>query len=588
VYKTRAAVVRKKKQISTADVAVTVAAADVGADGGTVKGGNPKDDNLTTVQKDNLPDNLTTVQKDNLPVNVEGGTDNSIIQNEVTTPFSHHGTLPIFLNEPFKNHTLQLDVEKVEKLNGDNWLCTYIIDFLLRHGLPPHKPYYVLVPTSDLEPVLDYYNAKSKSTVKEDIEMVANIRKLYKNFTTKQFRITTITVNKGLFYVIDMTFDATDADGDYFQNITVYDSLVRSDRNRGAQLKNSFAISLFKKIQDFFYNYIIFDVHSDIKENYKQQVLKEIGYAKCPIPQNKYDSSLFAIAIVLHLVRAIRVTERIFTQQNITYFRKSLYIVLTAPPEELHANPKVHISTDFIMSFFDKMFFTSSKRNYFLKYLHKCTNYVSPTKKNNQKDQENNEDQDDDDEHSFVDFTEATTNNNSAEENHQSNNDNNNPNEVKRYFNTIFRHVFVNSMDEDEKFEMNNLDELYRKITHYQIESNIVLRKQKSCPKTGYCFFTCVSHKNCSFFASFGPNRSSKKIVLKKNHLYHKGVDREGVYDNGNIFKTRCKEIITPLIDTVRNIKNGEPVPNDIVKAAKVLNGERINYDQAQKGLLRN
>ena len=62
----------------------------------------------------------------------------------------------------------------IENLNGDNWLCTDLIDFLVRHGLPSWKPAYVLVPTSDVEPLLDFYNLKDKSTATEDIEMVAN------------------------------------------------------------------------------------------------------------------------------------------------------------------------------------------------------------------------------------------------------------------------------------------------------------------------------------------------------------------------------------------------------------------------------
>ena len=50
-----------------------------------------------------------------------------------------------------------------------------------------------------------------------------------------------------------MDFDAADADGDYFQNVKIYGSLVQSDRKRGrSQLKNTYAIELLKKIVEFF------------------------------------------------------------------------------------------------------------------------------------------------------------------------------------------------------------------------------------------------------------------------------------------------------------------------------------------------
>ena len=198
----------------------------------------------------------------------------------------------------------------IENLNGDNWLCTDLIDFLIRHGLPSYKPAYVLVPTSDVEPLLDFYNNNAKSTIPEDIEMVASHRKLYKIFTTKMFVVLIVTIKKGLFYIIEMNFDATDADSDFFQNVTIYDSLVRSDRRLGSKpLKNTYAVELFKKVQEFFYNYVIFDVSEQSRDKYKTQVLEEIRYAKCPIPQNSYDSSLYALSILLHLVRGIKVTE---------------------------------------------------------------------------------------------------------------------------------------------------------------------------------------------------------------------------------------------------------------------------------------
>ena len=361
VYTTRAAAAKKKsKKTNPSDVALEC---PVPVSLAILEDTN-RTGNLADKKDSSSSSHVAKVSKknnNNVSANVEVGKkiDNNLQPNFAKTDTStpHHDVFPIFLNEPFKNHTLQLDDTIIENLNGDKWLCTDLIDFLVRHGLPSWKPAYVLVPTSDVEPLLDFYNLKAKSTAPEDIEMVANHRKLYKNFTTKELRISTITVKKGLFFVIDMTFDAADADGDYFQNITIYDSLVRSNRKRGqAQLKNSYAIELFKKIQEFFYNYVIFDVKDETTELNKNKILEDISYSKCPIPQKNCDSSLYALSIVLHLVRGIRVTEYIFTQQVITYFRKSLYVVLKAPREELRANPKVHILTDFITSFFGKTF----------------------------------------------------------------------------------------------------------------------------------------------------------------------------------------------------------------------------------------
>ena len=225
--------------------------------GPTIATGNIVNQQDSSNDETVINETVTKNKSSNVSVNVEVVKEHGVNQNDIptVTDGTYHDVLPIFLNEPFKNHTLQVDDNMIDKLNGDNWLCTDLIDFLVRQGLPSWKPAYVLVPTSDVEPLLDFYNQKAQSTAIEDIEMVANHRKLYKNFTMKELRILTITFKKGLFYVINMNmdFDAADADGDFFQNIIIYDSLVRSDRKRGiSQLKNTYAIELLKKIVDFF------------------------------------------------------------------------------------------------------------------------------------------------------------------------------------------------------------------------------------------------------------------------------------------------------------------------------------------------
>ena len=42
-----------------------------------------------------------------------------------------------------------------------------------------------------------------------------------------------------------------------------------------------------------------------------------------------------------------------------------------------------------------------------------------------------------------------------------------------------------------------------------------------------------------------------------------------------------------PIISKIKTVKSDQPVPNDILKAARTLTGEIIKYDQAQKVLLK-
>ena len=111
-------------------------------------------------------------------------------------------------------------------------------------------------------------------------------------------------------------------------------------------------------------------------------VTRDVSYHQCPRPDNEYDTALYAYGILLHLVSCINITSTIFTQNEISYFRKSLYIIFHAPIEEVGMDPTKWISTEFINSFFRFKYFSSHEENLFLNYLHRFTNYKdnSPTK----------------------------------------------------------------------------------------------------------------------------------------------------------------------------------------------------------------
>ena len=75
-----------------------------------------------------------------------------------------------------------------------------------------------------------------------------------------------------------MLFDGADSDGDYFQYITVYDSLLRRERNNAKTntkkkpLKNDTALQLLKKYQMFCYNYILHDKEESLLSKFKDSI----------------------------------------------------------------------------------------------------------------------------------------------------------------------------------------------------------------------------------------------------------------------------------------------------------------------------
>lgn len=571
--------------------------------------------------------------------------------NLVSTPRKHNSIksrfsdqrYPVFLLEPFHSD-LKMNEDSVEKLNvtdpklpGDNWLSTDIIDFLIKQGTPSWKPETLIVPTSNIGFLLDIYNSKAKSKKPQDKCFVSQYRQLYKHYTTKPFQILTLSCHEDHFFVIDMILDATSIDGYYYGVVGIYDSLVRSKRNN-KQLINDAASDLLLKYEEFFKHYILYDMEID-KENCN--ILDNVAYGKCPIQQNSYDCGLFAYAILVHLMKGIKITETLFTQKDIDYFRRSLYLIFKASPEELKHNPLEYLSDEFIYSFFDQTYHDSYEDNIFVKYLHGYSDYVSPVKNVSTSTIKKNSN------------TKSTTkksppssasnkssmNQNSASKKgppasstikksppNQRNSIKKKPNsntkkvnsntklgakkvnkknkqeaseeydtnynsdtsekleEIVPYDDELFKYMFVHNEDGYET-EIKSIQHLFSKIRNYEVESGVSLRTWRSQPKKGAYLFDCISHKGCKFSAKFGPRRGNKQTIFKHGNLRHKGKDRNGRYDDGHAFKQHITEIMEPIVDTVQSIKNNPPVANDIVKATKTLSGKTVVYDQAHQVL---
>ncbi len=512
--------------------------------------------------------------------------------------------IPIFLNEPYKIENLYLSEESIQLLNGNNWLSTELIDFLIKHGTPFFITSDIAIPSTDIERILEVYNKKAKSTEPNDLLFIKKKREELKYFGTKPIRIYSVVQNKGHFFVIDMIFDATDSEGDFFQSITVYDNLLRRERiNENSKkpkkkLRNDSAIKLLKKYQTFFYNYILYDKSEDILLNYKNAIYEDICYVECPLVENKYDSGLYAYVIFLHIVRGIFIQSKLFTQSDITTFRKALYIVLTGSEEELKADPKKFISTDFITSFFGMTFQSNNKPNNFINYFHKATNYVSPSKRRelidegnnlqernifctevigNQDDNENQEDYEnfEEEDHHFSDKLLVR---------------NQKLNHVNPERDVLFKEMFVYGNDIEGNYkgfdDIRDMDDLSIKITQYEREADIKLRIEKSSNVIGSRLYTCVSHNNCMFRARFGPRRGDKKIILKNTAvLFHCGIDRDGQYENGKLFKQQLDGKVGDTIETIESIKYSKVVAKDIVKATKSVKKNVLTYNQGHQVL---
>ncbi len=306
---------------------------------------------------------------------------------------------PIFLQEPFHLKNMTIDdnhIKKLKGVKGDKFLSNELVDFLIKNGIPSWKPIDFLVTSTNVESLLDFYNEKAESTNESDIGFLQKAREEFKFFKTRQFRIVSLCFEKGHYFIIFMILDANDVDGDYFQYLTIYDSLKRSVRNveqngptnNAASVKpvvhNSSAIRVLKKYQQFFLNYILYNSKHKYLLKDPVFILKGISYGETPVMEKGCDCSLFGYAVLLHLACGLRIKKDLFTQKDISYLRLSLYIILNATTNDVGANPKEFIPYEFLVSFFKNTYTTYEEPNLFLDYLHAHNRlYESPKKKLN-------------------------------------------------------------------------------------------------------------------------------------------------------------------------------------------------------------
>jgi hypothetical protein len=179
--------------------------------------------------------------------------------------------------------------------------------------------------------------------------------------------------SSGHFFVITMVFDPTSTTGDFFQDVKIFDSLKRpTTRTINTRHFNKCpATEFLQKFQLFVRKFILYD--SDIATVYlsdKQHILQNIDYVECPQQENLSDCSLFAVAVVFHTINDRTVHKNIFSQKDITYFRKGLYKILSAETNFIIGETKKFVSRQFLLSFFPELNFASVKKDPFIYYLH--------------------------------------------------------------------------------------------------------------------------------------------------------------------------------------------------------------------------
>jgi hypothetical protein len=132
-----------------------------------------------------------------------------------------------------------------------------------------------------------------------------------------------------------------------------------------------------------------------------------------------------------------------------------------------------------------------------------------------------------------------------------------------------------------------NLITIEKNIAEFEKESNIILKIRCSNPTKLFREYVCNSHNNCPFFCCFGPDiKSGSKICAKKSNLNHYGtVMTNRSKNNKRKRKQRLKGSLQQTLEQDIMVKEDEPIPKDVVKAAANVSGKGITYNQGFRAI---
>ena len=358
------------------------------------------------------------------------------------------------------------------------------------------------------------------------------MRELYLPYRNGRFRFLAATCTEAHFFVVDITYNFHHPN--MFENVTVYDSLRKTSRmqkgHSTALNPRTKAAQFLRCFQMFLAQYCFFqDMDMErrrlLMEEKPDLLLDTCTVAPCPQQQNGHDCGLFAFAILIHLAQGIEITDHLFTQSNISYFRKRIHEHLLSSKPAGRSRRVVGLgrrreeeppatTAHFVSTIFAQIHTTT-------------TTTTSSSSSNNDDDHPiENSLSDTDHQEDPVGIPSSPRKNESSprkkrlqalspeldEESSKQDNDST----TKKTDDLVFKQMFTSVGNDHLRLFFASTDEICVQILNYESVSGIrlVIKKGYGDART----YVCSSHVPCCFKAKFGPRRGKDNhIVLKEN-----------------------------------------------------------------------
>jgi hypothetical protein len=467
-----------------------------------------------------------------------------------------------FANDPLRGPILPPPPrDEIEKLNGNHFLCTSLLDYLLQCGLPTNLPDNVLIGSSNSLSWFESMNEKSdQNTSTYDADGAVILRRKYQFYSLRGYDFLAANCGAGHFSVVWVTFSLENED--MFGKVLVYDSLRRSLRNNDPPKKGEVLGRLLLHLQKFLSLYCFAGTKfTKLLSSTPDLKLNKAKHVPCPQQTNGFDCGLFALGTLLHLVDGCLDVDGAFGPQHVSNLRAGLYNRLTTNTD---------VTWEFLSSFFPRL-----RRD-----IHAVLKYVPvPEEKTTVPEEKTTDGQLGEDNDDYGLFA----NNDDDEEEEEEENPRTLANDVE-IFSPKQDDSFIAMFMADIPRAYDTLNELNVDIDCYEEMAGfrLIIRNSDESSR----IYRCGSHDKCCFRAKFGKPRLGHKIVLKEKWTYpfHSGKLNPPTA-KGRAYKKRLKGRIEDSVDHAHNTQHTTPAAKDVMVTAGNYHAFEATYKQAYRAM---
>ena len=223
-----------------------------------------------------------------------------------------------FVGDPCHSVALRIATKEFEALKEDKELRTNLLDYLLRAALCDGKE--ILHKSEFFLGSLSSFNTFKTATEYSDthhfgVRSTDRMMKKMKPFQKGKQQIVISHLSNNHFFVLVLMTNASAG----IKSIQCYDSLKQKKSIKGKKMELLFLVKTFILHLHCFWCKYVFDDEKKLEEVYET-----VHFIATPQQKNGIDCGLFVVGVCLHLLHGYDVSDKTFSQNDITSLRVNM------------------------------------------------------------------------------------------------------------------------------------------------------------------------------------------------------------------------------------------------------------------------